>query len=155
MATMYRCVRQEGPLARVTPIVRIIPLSSAPVISIVDDDESVRVATTKLVRLHGFAAHGFASAEEFLNSPRLDDTSCLITDISMPGMSGLDLQRLLIAQGKRMPVIFMTAFPKESSRARAMEAGAVDFLSKPFDGQTLINRLHAALRSDQRSPTQK
>jgi FixJ family two-component response regulator len=134
-------------------------LPSAPVVSIVDDDESVRVATTKLVRLYGFAAYGFASAEEFLRSPRASDTSCLITDVSMPGMSGLDLQTFLIAQGKRLPIIFITAFPKESNRAKALEAGAVDFLTKPFDGQTLINRLLEALKepsdgqSDQRIPT--
>lgn len=94
-----------------------------------------------------------------MSSPRVSDTSCLITDISMPGMSGLDLQKFLIAQGRRVPIIFITAYPRESSRAKALEAGAFDFLSKPFDGQTLINRLNEALkgpsgsRSDQRNPT--
>ena len=122
--------------ACVTPFARIGTLSSAPIVSIVDDDESVRVATTKLVRVHGFMAHGFASAEEFLQSPRAKETSCLITDVRMPGMSGVDLQSHLIAQGRRVPVIFITAFPEEGSQKRALAAGAVCFLTKPFDGQT-------------------
>lgn len=145
--------------ARVMPIARISRLSSAPVVSIVDDDESVRLATAKLVRLHGFVAHAFASAEEFLRSPRVSDTSCLITDIRMPGMSGVELQCHLIAQGKRIPVIFVTAFSEESSHARVLACGAAGFLTKPFDGRTLINCLYEALKrpndgkSEQRSPT--
>jgi FixJ family two-component response regulator len=99
----------------------------------------------KLVRVHGFVAYGFASAEEFLRSARAADTSCLITDVRMPGMSGVDLQSHLIAQGKRVPVIFITAFPEESSQTRALAAGAAGFLTKPFDGQTLINCLSEAL----------
>ena len=122
-------------------------MSIAPTVSIVDDDESVRVATTKLVRVHGLVAYGFASAEEFLQSPHARDTSCLITDVRMPGMSGVDLQSRLIAQGRRVPIIFITAFSEESSKARALEAGAVCFLSKPFDGQTLIKCLYDALNS--------
>lgn len=125
---------------------RIFPLTKAPVVSIVDDNESVRIATTKLVRLHGFTAHGFASAEEFLRSPHVTDTSCLITDMRMPGMSGVDLQSELIAQGRQMPIIFITAFLEERSRARALEAGAAGFLTKPFDGRTLIECLHKALK---------
>ena len=103
------------------------------------------MATTKLVRLHGFIADAFASAEEFLRSPRVNETSCLITDVQMPGMNGVDLQRHLIAQGKRVPVIFITAFPEERSRARALEGGAACFLTKPFDGQTLISCVDTAL----------
>jgi FixJ family two-component response regulator len=98
------------------------------------------------VRVHGFEAHGFASAEEFLQSSRAGDTSCLITDVRMPGMSGVDLQSHLIAEGRRVPVIFITAFPEQSSQTRAMAAGAVCFLTKPFDGQTLINYLSEALK---------
>ena len=123
-------------------------LFTAPIISIVDDDESVRVATLKLVRVHGFAAHGFASAEEFLRSPRAGDTSCVITDVRMPGMSGVDLQSHLIAQGRRVPMIFITAFPEEGSVARAMAAGAICFLTKPFDGEKLISCLTEALKDD-------
>ena len=139
---------------------RIGRLSSAPIVTIVDDDESVRLATAKFVRLHGFAAYEFASAEEFLQSPRAGDTSCLITDVRMPGMSGVELQCHLIAQGKRVPVIFITAFPEENSRARALAAGATCFLTKPFDGKTLIGCVREALkepgdsRGGQRAPTE-
>jgi FixJ family two-component response regulator len=132
--------------ARCNACARNGQLSSAPIVSIVDDDESVRVATVKLVRVHGFEAYGFASAEEFLRSSRVGDTSCLITDVRMPGMSGVDLQSHLIAEGKRMPVIFITAFPEQSSQTRAMAAGAICFLTKPFDGQTLIDYLSEALK---------
>jgi FixJ family two-component response regulator len=121
-------------------------LAAVPVISIIDDDASVRVATTNLVRSLGFAAHAFASAEEFLLSPRMDDTSCLITDVQMPGMSGMELQSLLTAQGRKTPIIFITAFPEERIRARVLEAGAVGFLSKPFDGGTLIKCIDSALK---------
>jgi FixJ family two-component response regulator len=127
-------------------------LSKVPAISIIDDDESVRVTTAKFVRLHGFVAYTFASAEEFLQSPQVNHTSCLITDVRMPGMSGIDLQDHLIAQGHRMPIIFITAFPAESRQARALQAGAVCVLSKPFDGQTLIDRLNETLaRYDDRT----
>ncbi|ESY94397.1 response regulator [Mesorhizobium sp. LNHC209A00] len=126
--------------------VRGLWLSSAPIVSVVDDDESVRVATVRLVRLHGFVAYGFGSGEEFLLSPHAEDTSCLITDVSMPGMSGVELQSQLIAQGKRLPVIFITAFAEENSRMRALAAGAVCFLTKPFNGETLINCISEALK---------
>jgi FixJ family two-component response regulator len=125
---------------------RIGQLLQAPVISIIDDDESVRVATQSLVRSLGFIACTFASAADFLQSPRLNDTSCVIADVQMPGMSGVELQSLLIAQGHRTPIIFITAFHEESIRARAMKAGAICFLSKPFEGQTLIECLDTALK---------
>jgi FixJ family two-component response regulator len=115
----------------------------------VDDDESLRIATAKLVRLHGFLVHAFASAEEFLESSQVGNTSCVITDIRMPGMSGVDLQAHLIAQGIRVPVIFISAFPEESSRKRALEAGAVGFLTKPFDGKVLIDCLSIALQESE------
>ena len=113
----------------------------------------MRVATTKLVRLHGFIAHAFASAEEFLRSPFVNETSCLITDLRMPGMSGVDLQSHLIREGKLMPMIFITAIPDEVSRVRALEAGAACFLTKPFDGKTLIDCVYEVLkgRNDDRS----
>jgi FixJ family two-component response regulator len=114
-------------------------------VSIVDDDDSVRIATTRLVRLHGFVAHDFSSAEAFLRSPQASRTSCLITDLKMPGMSGVDLYRRLIAEGNRLPVIFMTAFPEECSRTAALKAGAAGFLTKPVDGQTLVDCLQRAL----------
>ena len=120
-------------------------MSRVPVVSIVDDDASVRVATHRLVRSLGYIAHTFSSADEFLRSPHVNDTSCLIADVQMPGMSGVELQSVLLAQGRRMPIIFITAFPEESARTRALEAGAVCFLTKPFDGPTLVKYLAAAV----------
>jgi FixJ family two-component response regulator len=121
-------------------------LSNTPVISIIDDDESVRAATNRLVRSLGFNALTFASADEFLQSSNLSDTSCLIADIQMPGVDGLELQRILIAKGNKVPIIFITAFPDERIRARALQAGAVGFLSKPFEGATLIQCIDDALK---------
>ena len=117
-------------------------------ISIVDDDHAVRVATTSLVRSMGYNVSAFASADEFLKSARLHDTSCLITDIHMPGLSGIELQDRLIADGHRMPIVFITAFPEERLRARALAAGAIGFLSKPYSSDRLIGCLDKALRSD-------
>jgi FixJ family two-component response regulator len=120
-------------------------VDDAPVVSIIDDDASVRIATHRLVRASGYSAHPFASADEFLRSPLLDTTSCVIADIQMPGMSGLDLQALLRTQGRRLPIIFITAFPDENIRARAIDGGAVCLLAKPFDGTMLIKELETAL----------
>ena len=117
-------------------------------ISIVDDDESFREAMKGLVRSLGYRAVSFGSAEEFLGSGRLYDTACLIADVHMPGLSGFELQRHLIAKGHRMPVIFVTAFPEERGRARALEAGAFGFLGKPFDEENLILCLDKALTND-------
>ena len=114
-------------------------------ISVIDDDMSVRTATHNLVRSLGYAVETYASAEEFLHSPQLDETSCVIADVRMPAMSGLDLQSHLIASGRRFPFIFITAFSVESDRARALRAGAICFLIKPFDGEELIKCLDAAL----------
>ena len=126
-------------------------LHDAPIISIIDDDESMRCAVKSLVTSLGFGAYTFASAEKFLQSPRLDDTSCLITDLQMPGLSGVELQKLLVAQGRRMPIIFMTAFPEERMRARAMEAGALGFLSKPFESETLIKLIGKAIEAGRKT----
>jgi FixJ family two-component response regulator len=116
-----------------------------PIISIVDDDASQRTATARLVRSMGFAAHAFASAREFLFSPRLRDTSCLIADVEMPGMSGVKLQEHLIAQGNATPMIFITAFPEDRIRQQAMRAGAIGFLAKPFDETQLLECVERAL----------
>jgi FixJ family two-component response regulator len=124
-----------------------IPLPKVPMISIVDDDASVREATKGLVRSLGYAAATFGSAEEFLKSDHIDDTSCLITDVQMPGLSGVELQSRLAASGRRLPVIFVTAFPEERIRVRALEAGAYGFLSKPFRDECLIGCLNKALDS--------
>ena len=117
-------------------------------ISIVDDDESVREATRGLVRSLGYRAATFGSAEEFLTSERVHDTSCLIADVQMPGLSGLELQSHLIAEGHPMPMIFITAFPEARVRTQALEAGAFGFLSKPFDEENLIACLDKALTKD-------
>jgi FixJ family two-component response regulator len=124
-------------------------------ISIVDDDEAVREATKGLVRSLGYAASTFASAGEFLASDRLQDTSCLITDLNMPGMSGVELQDRLIADGCRVPIIFITAFPDERVRARAMNAGAVCFMSKPYSQDRLIGCLENALRGPGTEATER
>jgi FixJ family two-component response regulator len=116
-----------------------------PVISVIDDDASIRVASDSLLRARGFTVGTFASAAEFLRSPLIDETSCVITDVRMPGMSGVELQTLLRKQGRGMPFIFITAFPEESARLRALHDGAVCFLSKPFDAPTLIRCVEAAL----------
>jgi FixJ family two-component response regulator len=115
------------------------------VISIVDDDKSVREATRMLLRAHGYRARAFASAEQFLQSDQVNDTSCLITDVRMPGLSGLELQRLLIQQGRQMPIIFVSASEEERTRAQALKAGAVGFLPKPFSAARLIEYVRTAL----------
>jgi FixJ family two-component response regulator len=120
-------------------------LAKIAMISIVDDDRSVREAAKMLIRSLGYATETFASAEDFLESGRLCDTACLITDVQMPGMSGVDLQSHLTANGHRTPVIFVTAYPEESVRARALDAGAFGFLGKPFSEDSLIACLDRAL----------
>jgi len=121
-------------------------LSALSIISVIDDDASVRAATNNLLRSHGYTVHTFASAEEFLRSAQLNDTSCVIADVQMSVMSGLDLLTLMRTRGYRAPFIFITAFPDESVRARALKAGAIAFLAKPFAGPTLIDCLTTALK---------
>jgi FixJ family two-component response regulator len=123
-----------------------------PVISIIDDDVSLRTATLRLLKAMGFAAHAFASAQEFLESPRLSDTSCVIADVEMPGMSGVKLQAHLIAHGHTTPMIFMTAFPEERIREQAMKAGAIAFLIKPFDESRLLECIKQALGKSRDRP---
>ena|ERR1700722_12278886 len=120
-------------------------MRSASLISIVDDDESMREATEGLLRSLGYQAVAFSSAEEFLKSDSIDNTACLIADVQMPGLSGIDLQHSLSARGVQMPTIFITAFPEEGSRKRAMTAGAVGYLSKPFSEESLLKCLDSAL----------
>ncbi len=115
------------------------------VISIIDDDPSVREATQCLVRSLGYSAETFSSAEEYLESGHVDDSSCVITDLHMPGMSGAELQDRLLAEGHRIPIIFITAFFEERVRTRVMGAGAYGFLRKPFADESLIACLDRAL----------
>ena len=116
-------------------------------IAIVDDDDAVCEAIRALVQSLGYSASTFASADEFLNSEQLDDTSCLITDVQMPGLSGIDLQDRLIAAGNRIPIIFITAYSDETVRKRAMKSGALAFLSKPINHHHLIDHFEKALNA--------
>jgi FixJ family two-component response regulator len=119
----------------------------SPLVVIVDDDELMRSALDGLMKQAGFQALTFASAEEFLNSGEQERTACLIADIRMPGMSGLDLQSKLNRDRIRIPIIFITALGDEKMRMQALRAGAVEFLSKPFDDDALLDTVRAALNS--------
>jgi FixJ family two-component response regulator len=119
-------------------------------ISVVDDDESVRKTTTLLVESFGFRAAAFESADVFLRSGQLHDTVCLLVDVQMPGMNGLQLQSHLAAEGCSIPVIFITAYDDQESRRRAMQAGAVAFLGKPFSDGQLLETIHSALHHEKR-----
>ena len=120
-------------------------------ISVVDDDESVRRTSTLLIESFGFRAATFASAEAFLRSSHLHDTSCLIVDVQMPGMNGLQLQSYLAAAGCGIPIIFITAYESKDSRQRAMQAGAAAFLGKPFSDEQLLQIIRSALRFSQQN----
>jgi FixJ family two-component response regulator len=124
-----------------------VRVSSPPLIAVVDDDEGVRESLGSLIRSVGFGVKAFASAEEFLNSdhPRVAD--CLVLDVRMQGMNGLELQRRLVASQYRIPVVFISAHGDEEVRARALREGAVDFLLKPFSEEALLNAIHSALDS--------
>ena len=122
-------------------------MSEAPLISIVDDDALARDGIRELVESLGYNAVTFASAEHFLQSGVIAHTTCMIVDLQMPGLNGVELQEALRAKGYRTPVIVITAFPNETHRKRALDGGAVDFLSKPFDEASLIRCLTAAIKS--------
>jgi len=119
--------------------------ANAKLIAIVDDDESVRSALEGLMKAVGLPAQAFASAEEFLSSGEQQHTGCLIADIRMPGMSGLDLQARLNSERCRIPTIFITAHGDTTMRLQAMRAGAVEFLAKPFNDDVLLEHVKAAL----------
>jgi FixJ family two-component response regulator len=114
-------------------------------ISIVDDDEAFSEAMTSLMKSLGFEVEAFSSAEAFLASPRLGNTSCLIADVHMPGMTGIELQRHLVASGRTIPVILITAYPDDNVRARALAAGVICYLSKTFDDDALLGFVRTAL----------
>ena len=114
-------------------------------ISIVDDDDALRNSLDDLIRSIGFRTQGFPSAEAFLSSDQACDTACLILDVRMPGMNGLELQRQMVAANWRIPIIFITSHADDDARARALEAGAVAFLYKPFREEELLNAIDAAL----------
>jgi FixJ family two-component response regulator len=116
-----------------------------PQISVVDDDESMREAMRGLMKSLGYAAQAFASAEDFLNSRQVPRTSCLIADVQMSGMTGLELHRHLVASGKTIPTILITAYPDDSARERALSDGVVCYLSKPFDENDLLACIRSSL----------
>ena len=117
-------------------------------VSVVDDDESVRESLPDLLQELGFASRAFSSAEDFLSSSYVDGTKCLILDVAMPGMTGLDLQEELGRRGQEIPIIFITAKRDEAIRARALERGAVNLLYKPFSDTALLDALNSALQAD-------
>ncbi|MCU1331365.1 MAG: response regulator receiver protein, partial [Candidatus Angelobacter sp.] len=116
-------------------------------VAIVDDDDLMRGALQGLLKAVGWSSQAFASAEEFLESGQQHDTACLIADIRMPGMSGLELQARLNAERCRIPTIFITAHGDAKMRMQALRAGAVEFMAKPFDDDALIDSVRAALES--------
>jgi len=116
-------------------------------VSVVDDDESIRESLPDLLREFGFASHAFSSGRDFLSSDYVDGTRCLILDMMMPGMTGLDVQEELRRRGRKIPIIFITARKDESIRARAIEQGAVKFLYKPFSDTALLDALNAAIQA--------
>jgi FixJ family two-component response regulator len=138
----------DSVFCRLSPPQRgIFELKKAGLISVIDDDVAVRNSTKTLLRSLGYSVATFASAEEFLSSDRLPDTSCVITDIRMSGMSGFDLHSRLKARGDRTPVIFMTAFPEAKLQEQAMAGGAHGFLLKPYREESLIDYVRSALQA--------
>src|SRR3977135_1248750 len=121
--------------------------SKTKLVAVVDDDDLMRSALQGLLKAVGFGARAFASAEECLTSGQHRETACLIADIRMPGMSGLELQAQLNAEHCRIPTIFITAHGDEKMRMRALRAGAVEFMAKPFDDEVLLESVRAALES--------
>jgi FixJ family two-component response regulator len=121
--------------------------TKANLVAIVDDDESMRSALQGMLKSVGLASEVFASAEEFLKSGQQKKTACLITDIRMPGMSGLELQARLNAERCKIPTIFITAHGDTKMRMQALRAGAVEFLAKPFDDEVLLESVRAALEN--------
>ena len=121
-------------------------MSRIPFISIIDDDDGLRNSLENLIRSIGLRAQGFSSAEAFLSSNQAHETHCLILDVRMPGMSGLEFQRQMVLAGSQMPIIFITAHQNDHWRTQALEAGAVAFLHKPFFEEELLNAINTALK---------
>jgi FixJ family two-component response regulator len=121
-------------------------MPGVPLISIIDDDDALRNSLDDLIQSLGFRTQGFPSAEAFLSSTQARDTACLILDVRMPGMNGLDLQRQIVATKWTVPIIFITSHADDDARGRALQTGAVAFLYKPFREQELLNAIDAALK---------
>jgi FixJ family two-component response regulator len=133
------------PLAAPSKLASVTNKSSSQLVAIVDDDRSVQSALKDLMESAGLEARCFGSAEEFLEPDERNQTGCLVADIRMPGMSGLELQAKLKAEGSRIPIIFITAHGDAKMKMQAMKAGAVEFLSKPFDDEVLLQKVRHAL----------
>jgi FixJ family two-component response regulator len=116
-------------------------------IAVIDDDEAVREATKTLLRSLGYATSTFASAEEFLTSQGRLQISCIISDVRMPGMSGIALQQHLLSKGYNIPIILVTAFPDDAMERQALSAGALGFLHKPYNEQNLIDCIESAMKT--------
>src|ERR1700761_4239141 len=125
--------------------------NSGPIVAIVDDDEAVGNALKVLMLSIGLVAHAFSSGDEFLRSPELSRAGCLVVDFDMPRMSGLDLHHNLSRLGKEIPTVMITAYPSDDIRARALQAGVICYLSKPFDESDLLNCIQTALESAKRT----
>jgi FixJ family two-component response regulator len=124
-------------------------VSEKALVCVVDDDSLMRDSTVRLIHSFGFRVEGFASADEFGNSGYLEETACLILDVRMPGMDGLELQCRLSEAGEQIPIIFITAHADDQQERRAMEAGAVGFLYKPFSQESLLQAVRSALGEQQ------
>jgi FixJ family two-component response regulator len=124
-------------------------VSEKPLVCVADDDSLIRDSTVRLIRSFGFRVEAFASAEEFGNSGYLEEIACLILDVRMPGMDGLELQHRLSEAGERIPIVFITAHADDEQERRAMEAGAVGFLYKPFSQESLLQAVRSALGEQQ------
>jgi FixJ family two-component response regulator len=119
-----------------------------PIVFIVDDDASVRRSTERLIRSAGLKVQAFASAREFLNNPRAEGPACLVLDVRLPGLSGIELQREMVQSGIHIPIIFITGHGDIPMTVRAMKAGAVEFLTKPFRSRSLLDAVRAAIERD-------
>jgi FixJ family two-component response regulator len=147
---VFNCVtrvRRPSPKRTSSPRALADTLNSMParpLVSVVDDDESVRESLPELLKAFGFAVRSYSSAEEFLASDVIDQTDCLVLDISMPGMTGPELQKEM-ARRRKLPIIFITAHADDAIRSRVIEAGAIDCLLKPFGENSLLGAINAAL----------
>ena len=138
VARSAHCFLMESPHRR--------SVTERPLLSVVDDDESVRESLPDLLREFGFNARAFSSAREFLSSDYVDATSCLILDVAMPGMNGLDLQQELKRRGQKIPIIFISGQKDECTRKQAFKQGAAQFLDKPFSDTAVLDAINVALR---------
>jgi len=122
-------------------------MSKSPLVSVVEDDQFFRESMQRLMRSLGYVVDAFSSAADFLASPRLSETACLIADVHMPAMTGVELHRHLVAAGHAIPTILVTAYPNDADRTRSLNDGVVCYLRKPIDEQDLLRCLRAALES--------